>query len=389
VAKTRKGKLSVPAVLVVAASVALCVAVEMLGVELLPTDTLVEQLVTVVLVVGGPIAAIAVHLVARQVGRLVGGWLAGYRFSSIRFGPLVWIKLDGKVRLRRYSVAVIDGQCLMAPPQPMDGDFPCALYILGGPLANLVMAAVFGALCLATQGSGWPFHLLLVLAVMGLVTAAISGIPVRFGPAPNDGKSALLLAGRGGEAARRALWISLQRDQAAAAGVRWRDMPAEWFVPVAGARPDDQLNAGTRFAACGRMLDERQFEMARRAISELLADEGVADLHRRLLTLDLVYCELIGENRAEVVSALLDHPVLAVLRAMKGFPSILRVHHALALLRDGDAAAGRRLEEEFERVAAQYPYAGEIAVERELMEHTKAVAASRAAAAGGHPRSQA
>jgi hypothetical protein len=155
-------------------------------------------------------------------------------------------------------------------------------------------------------------------------------------------------------------------------------MPAEWFAPVAGARPDDPLNAGLRVAACGRMVDERQFEAARLAISELLAsDQGVADLHRRFLALDLIYCELIGPNRTEVVADLLDRPVLAVVRAMKRFPSVLRVRHALALLRDGDAAAGRRLEEEFERVAARYPYAGEIAGERELIEHSKAVAADR------------
>lgn len=54
-----------------------------------------------------------------------------------------------KIRLRRLSLAGMAAQCLMCPPEIINGKFSFVLYNLGGSLMNLVTVPFFiGALFL-------------------------------------------------------------------------------------------------------------------------------------------------------------------------------------------------------------------------------------------------
>ncbi|MDR2381704.1 MAG: hypothetical protein LBE08_11135 [Bifidobacteriaceae bacterium] len=325
------------------------------------------------LIFAGLVVAVVFHVVIHEAGHLLFGRLTGYRFVSIRFGSWVWIKSGGRVRLRRYHLAGMQGQCLMAPPEPLDpksGQIPFALYNLGGPIVNLAVGGLAGALCFAAPSDSALFLVLAEIAGVGLLLGLLNGIPLRFGLAPNDGQNALEMAGETGEPSRRAFSTTLKMHELAAEGIRLRDMPAEWFAAPPGA--DAALAASLDVYRCDRLLDMLEFEAAAAQIKQVL-ESGVAlaGLHRLLLTVQSVYCEAVGANRAPVVNQLLTKEVRRFMKSMRRYPAVLRANYALAWLVDKDPVAAARAEKEFERVAAKYPYAGEIASERELIAHAK------------------
>ena len=95
-------------------------------------------------------AAFYLQTILHEGGHLVCGLLTGYRFVSFRIGSWMLQRAHGKLRVRNFKLAGTGGQCLLAPPPLTDGEMPCVLYNLGGPLANLITAL----LCVL----GMPFH---------------------------------------------------------------------------------------------------------------------------------------------------------------------------------------------------------------------------------------
>jgi hypothetical protein len=109
-------------------------------------------------------------------------------------------------------------------------------------------------------------------------------------------------------------------------------------------------------------------------MSELLdMDTGMVGLHRSLLVVDRLYCELIGENRKEILDGMLDKNQKKFMKIMKNYPSILRTEYAYALLAEKDIAKADKKKVAFESIAGSYPYPQEIDSERELMEYAEKI----------------
>lgn len=311
------------------------------------------------------VVALFVHVLLHETGHLIGGLLTGYRFGSFQIGPLIWIAQDGRIRLRRYQVAGMGGQCLMVPPPMVDGNFPHVVYNIAGPIANLLAAGVCGGLALLPD-PGLVRLILVIFTVMGLITGLTNLIPLRSGTVHNDGAN--LASIRGDADARRALWVQLQVMAASAAGVRVKDMPAQWFeVPPAG-KLGNPLVAAMGVLTAGRLLDGLNLDAADALITDLLtADSGLIEVHRRLLIVDRVFLELVGANRPEVLAALDTREQRQFEASMKQFPSVLRTDHARALLAERDAERAARVRAGFEQMARSYPRPVELVGERELM----------------------
>ena len=75
--------------------------------------------------------ALLIQIVIHEGGHLVFGRISGYRFSSFRIMNLMWIEDQGKIKLKHLQVAGTGGQCLMSPPDLIDGKIPVVLYNLG------------------------------------------------------------------------------------------------------------------------------------------------------------------------------------------------------------------------------------------------------------------
>lgn len=301
---------------------------------------------------------IAVH----EGGHLVFGLLTGYRFCSYRLGSLMLIKEDGRLRLRRFSLAGTGGQCLMAPP-PWSENLPVVLYNAGGCLMNLLCAALCLLLWLPLR-EHWLGALPLVSAVVGLGFALINGIPLRIGGVDNDGRNILSL--KKDPVARYAFWQQMKVSEKQSKGLRLRQMPEPLFTyPAEGL--DNPLVASVAVFSCNRLLDQGKVAEARAAIETLLDRKtGLPGLYRSLLTCDLMCCRLL-EGDSNGAKKLITTEWTQFCRSMKTFPSVQRTQYYRAKLLDGDRRASEKALAAFEKTAKTYPYPAEIEGERELL----------------------
>ena len=318
--------------------------------------------------------AIFLQLILHEAGHWFFGRLTGYRFASFRIGSFMWIKQDGKTRFCKFKLAGTGGQCLMTPPEMRDGKMPYVLYNLGGAISNIFFAALFAAAAGLAKGSGFASALFMIFALVGAAFALMNGIPLRFGTIDNDGYNALSL-GRD-PAALRAFWSQMQINEQSMQGVRIKDMPEAWFEMPEKEAMKNSMIAAIGVFCCNRMMDQMAFEKAGEAMRELLSlQTGIVGLHRSLLTVDLIYCELVGAKRPEKLAEMLDKPQKRFMKTMKQFPGVLRTEYAYALLLKNNQMKAAQIKAAFEKMAKSYPNPADIDSERELM----AYAACRAA----------
>lgn len=101
--------------------------------------------------------SIFLQVLLHEGGHLVCGLATDYRFVSFRIFNLTFIRKDGKLCIKRFSLAGTGGQCLLTPPERPLEDIPTTLYNLGGVLANL-LTAILAFLPLLTV-DGLPYLL--------------------------------------------------------------------------------------------------------------------------------------------------------------------------------------------------------------------------------------
>ena len=202
---------------------------------------------------------------------------------------------------------------------------------------------------------------------MGAITGLSNGIPMRTKTVDNDGYNAISL-GKNREA-MRAFWIQMKTNEQLTKGIRTKDMPEAWFVVPSDEAMKNPMVATIGVYAASRLMDQHQFEEAGNLIDHLLEIEtGMVALHRYLLICDQIYLELIGQNRSDRVEELYTKELKKFMKAMKTFPSVIRLEYAYRLLAEHDPQSAAKSMAAFERVAATYPYPNDINTERELME---------------------
>lgn len=336
---------------------------EAIGLKGASTDRLLSYLALLLLAL---YVIFFLQIVIHEAGHLIFGLLSGYRFSSFRAGSLMWVKAGGRLRFRRLSIAGTGGQCLMAPPEKVDGRFPVALFNLGGSILNILSGFVFLGLSFLLRELPWARLLMLMAAVTGFVFGLINGIPFSTKLVNNDGHNALSL--RKSPEAGEAFWQMLAINARMSEGKRLRDMPGDWFALPDEIGMKNSLVAAQAVIAANRLMDEHRFAEADQLMARLLTMPGaIMGLHRSMLLCDRLYCELIGENRPERRKALEGPQLNKFMKAMKKFPSVLRCQYAQALLAEGDAHKAEQIKARFEKTAKSYPYPGDVQAERELM----------------------
>ena len=91
------------------------------------------------------------------------------------------------------------------------------------------------------------------------------------------------------------------------------------------------------------------------------------EIHRQLAPCDLIFCELLGQNRTEIVEALLTKEQLQFMKVMAKNITILRTKYALDKLYAHNDEAAQKTLAQFEKQAKTYPYTQEVQSERELI----------------------
>ena len=309
--------------------------------------------------------AIFVQMIIHEAGHLVFGLASGYKFSSFRIMNFMWIKENGKIKLRRFSLAGTGGQCLMVPPDMVDDKIPVVLYNLGGTIMNMITALIFLWLYFVTTSLSFLSTIMLMISVIGFIIAIMNGVPMRMGMVNNDGYNVFALTRN--RDALRSFWLQMKMNEQITKGIRLKDMPDEWFLIPSDDEITNSMVAVMGVFACNRLMDIQNFEEANKTMSHLLEIEsGIVDIHRNLMICDRIYCELINGNAADVVE-LYTKELKKFMKLMKKFPTVLRTEYTYALLSEGDALKAEAIKAEFERCVKSYPHPNEVVAERELM----------------------
>lgn len=312
-------------------------------------------------------AAFFLHIILHETGHLIFGRITGYHFMSFRIGKMMFLKKDGKIKLRRLSIAGTGGQCLMDPPDMKDGKIPFVLYNLGGSLVNFISALIFIGAYIVCPNYLYLSLFFLIMAVTGIGIALANGIPLRFGMVDNDGNNAVSLGKS--SMALYSFWVQMKMNAQMTNGVRLKDMPLEWFYQPKADELKNSIIAVMAVFYENRLMDEHNFEEAELQINKLLSlDTEIAGLYKRLLICDKIYCALLEYNRKKTVSLLQTKEHFKFVKQMKQFPAVIRTEYAAALLYEDNTAKAECIKKRFELCAKSYPYPADIESERELME---------------------
>lgn len=336
-------------------------------------STLVETVLIYILEIFVLIIGIFLQVIIHETGHLIFGLLSGYKFSSFRISSLIFVKENDQLKIKKLKIAGTGGQCLMTPPDLIDGKMPVVLYNLGGSILNIILSTIFAVISFFTASIPLLSMSMLIIAVIGVAFALINGVPMRLGLVDNDGYNAFSLTRN--PKALKAFWISLKANAQIATGVRIKDLPAEWFEMPDCEDLKNSMVATQGALSCNYLLDTKRFVEAKEQISYLLnAESGIVGLTRNGLICDQIYLEIITDNQREVVEALLTKEQKKFMKQMKNHPSIIRTQFVISLLFDKDCSKAAKFKEQFNKAAKSYPYHSELQSELELMEFAEKLA---------------
>ena len=307
------------------------------------------------------------QLIIHELGHLVAGLISGYGFGSFRIGSIMLVKRDGRLTVKRQSVAGTGGQCLMVPPPMVDGKIPVVFYNLGGVLMNFLTLPVCVLLLASTIGRPCAMTFCVMMFFAGFIIVLTNGIPLKLGMVNNDGSNAREL--RKNREAMRVFHNQFMCIHELGNGKRLKEMPEEWFFMPSEQGMKNSIAASGAVFRENRLMDEGGYDEALELINRLLAsDTALVGLYKNLLICDKITLLLLrSESEGFIGEVLGDKNFQVFLKQMKGNPSVVRTRYAVALLLDRDAQLSATLKEEFERCARVHPYAPDIESERELI----------------------
>ena len=331
---------------------------------------LIEKILSLVGLFLAMYIAVLVHLIIHEAGHLVYGLISGYKFSSFRIFNFIWVKENERIRLKRLSIAGTGGQCLMAPPDLVEGRIPIVLYNLGGSLINASAGLTFLILYFVFVSIPFLSTVMLIFAVIGFIIAIMNGVPMRLGTVDNDGYNAFSLTRN--PAAMQSFWVQMKVNEQYGKGISLKNMPDEWFAVPSDEAMKNSMVVVIGVFACNRLMDAQQFEEADKLMAHMLEiDSGMVGIHRSLMICDRMYVELITENSREVLDKMFTKEQKKFMMQMKNYPSVLRTEYVYALLYEKDNAKAEQIMAQFEKCAKTYPYPNGVQSERELMEIAK------------------
>lgn len=310
-----------------------------------------------------------IQTIVHEAGHLVFGLLTGYKFCSFRIGKNMFVIENGKLKCIKYGIQSTGGQCLMVPPNWQGDNTPYMLYHLGGSLLNLIVGLISFGLYLLFKNIPYLSLFLLLSSGICLLIVIMNGVPLKLGGVNNDGYNALEIWRN--KKANKVMWQQLKINEMLMNGASLLDVPASWFVLPEADEMNNSIIATSAVYIQNRYLGNHQYDKALELAKSLINNENaIMGIHKNLLKLDVVYCELLKGNTS-AVDEFLDKDVKNTIKAMPTFISVLRTNYAIALLKDNDEAQAKKIMETFDKVATKYPYQGEVTIEKSLMEVAK------------------
>lgn len=306
------------------------------------------------------------QLIIHEFGHLIFGLLSRYKFSSIRIGNRMLLKSSGKLKFKKLKIVGTAGQCLMTPPDMVNGKIPVLLYNLGGALLNFIFCIFFFLIYLFTKGTNYISVILELSITYGIYFTLLNAIPMKSGTIDNDGYNALSLLKNPNLC--QEFWIQLKINELLSKGNRLKNMPNEWFYIPKPAEMRNSIATTIAVFTCNRLMDQHKFEEANENMKHILRSKtSINGINRNLLVCDRIYCEILNNNTLSA-KKLLTNEIKDFMNSMKDFPTILRTRYAYTLLIDGNFEKANEIKKRFIEVGKTYPYTADVRSEKELID---------------------
>lgn len=316
-------------------------------------------------------AAYFIQAVIHEGGHLIFGLLSGYKFISFRVGNIMFIKENGRLKAKLYSVVGTGGQCLMMPP-PWSDNIPTVLYNFGGCITNLISSVIFFiAFVFSEQGSFFSV-LFGMLCAVGIGNVLLNGIPLQVGGISNDGRNAFLL--RKNPVALRSFWLQLYVNGLLSKGERMKNLPEEWFFLPEGKDLEDPIICTVGVMRYNYYFDTHDFSAAEETVEYMLKAPGLLGLHKNELLCELMFLRIFRGAEPQEIDSLNTRELDKYIRATANYVSRRRLAYAYQLLYKRNITLAQKCLELFEKTVKTYPYSSEIENEKEVMELIKAKA---------------
>lgn len=303
-------------------------------------------------------------IMLHEAGHLVGGLMSGYRFVSFRVFNYTFIKVDGRLRVKKFAIAGTGGQCLLAPPDVTDEAAPVTAYNLGGLAANVLVLSLLPLLWLDLN----PFlmEFLVIFLLTDVVMLIINGIPMSAGGVGNDAYNQRLL-GRS-QLSRRGLLTQLRANALIQNGVRPKDMPADWFAVPAQVDYANALEVALPIMSASRLMDAGHMEESYRGFSDLYGHrKEIMALYVKEIACELAFLAMVT-GREDEARRLLDGELMKYVGQYRRMMSSKeRLLCAKALFLDNDRPEAERIYAELDARKDAYLLQGEVRSDLALM----------------------
>lgn len=306
-----------------------------------------------------------VLVIVHETGHFVCGIMSGYSFVSFRIFNFTIIKIDGRLRVKRFSIDGTGGQCLLTPPDLPLEKIHVEWYNFGGVFFNIIAMLAVAPLLLV---KGHPFvtECVLIFMLAAFLLILLNGIPMKLGGVGNDGYNMIIL--RKNMIARRGLVESLRANALIQEGVRPKDMPDALFVIPEKIDYRNPLEVSLPMMAASRLVDEMRYADALTEYEGLYGHrDEIIPLYVKEIACELVFLRLMNDDMAGA-AALLDDKLRKYIEAYrKMMSSKERILCAVALKLDNDREKALSIYENLTSREGDYLLQGEVKSDLAIM----------------------
>ncbi len=311
--------------------------------------------------------AFYLQLILHEGGHLVFGLITKYDFQSFRVGSLMIVKNEGKLKFKKFSLTGTGGQCIMIPPDFVNGKIPYVLYNAGGAIFNIVSSLLFMVIISKFNENEYFLKFAIYFIFFGIILGLVNIIPFKSKLISNDGKNILAISKS--KSAEESFWRMLKVHALLNEGIRVKDMPDELFLKPSEADLLNTISAIDGYTYAVRLLDKEEFTEAKTYIEYLLnKNTALVGLHKSLLSCELIYCNLLNSD-FEAIDKLLTKRQLEFSKKAKSLLPVLRIQYLLALIKEKDSIKAEKYFAKFDKLAKGYSIPVEAQSEYELIDY--------------------
>ncbi|MBK7896829.1 MAG: tetratricopeptide repeat protein [Anaerolineaceae bacterium] len=209
-----------------------------------------------------------------ELGHLLAGWLVGFRFVLVTFGPLRIAREAGGLRLSLIHTNVVQwqGRALMVPARFGDFRWRRMVLVAGGPLATLLQLLLLLGTNVALRNQEIPYGYglaLLWLLLSAVMLLPATAVPQKIGNIYTDAARFWQLS-RGGPALIRQLALT-NLVEASLRGVPPAAMDADFVAATLAAPPGSSEALVGHYVAHLQALDRADVAEAADFLDKTLA----------------------------------------------------------------------------------------------------------------------